>query len=66
MGGRSFELTPGGIRGFQIIPGGQSGVPGSPYYANMLGRWLTNRYHAMPLMTPEVETNATVEERFEP
>ena len=60
------ELTPGGVRGFQIIPGGQSGVPGSPYYANMLGRWLTNRYHPMLLITSEVEANAAVEERFEP
>lgn len=28
----------------QIIPGGQSGVLGSPTYASQLGRWLTNRY----------------------
>jgi penicillin G amidase len=25
-----------------LSPGGISGVPGDKYYANMLGRWLTN------------------------
>ena len=28
----------------QILPGGQSGVLGSPFYASQLGRWLTNQY----------------------
>jgi penicillin amidase len=60
------ELTPESVRGFQILPGGQSGVPGSPHYADMLGRWLTNRYHPLLLAPSEVEVNASIEERFEP
>lgn len=37
------------IRGFQILPGGQSGVLGSPFYASQLGRWLTNQYRELPI-----------------
>jgi penicillin amidase len=33
---------PGGIDARSILPGGISGVPGDKFYANMLGRWLTN------------------------
>jgi penicillin amidase len=31
----------------QILPGGQSGVLGSPAYASQLSRWLTNRYKTL-------------------
>jgi penicillin amidase len=32
--------------GETILPGGESGVLGSPFYTNLLGRWLTNdTYH---------------------
>jgi penicillin amidase len=30
------------IKAETILPGGSSGVPGNPFYANLLGRWLTN------------------------
>lgn len=33
---------PGSIDAETSLPGGNSGVLGSPYYANLLGRWLTN------------------------
>jgi penicillin G amidase len=36
-----------GITSVSSLPGGQSGVPGSPFYLNLLGRWLTNE--AFPL-----------------
>jgi len=42
------EMTDG-FTPSQILPGGQSGVLGSPRYASQLGRWLTNRYKPMPL-----------------
>ena len=32
----------GAIEGRTILPGGMSGVLTSPFYANLLGRWLTN------------------------
>lgn len=35
-------VTPGSIQAQSILPGGNSGVLGNKFYANMLGRWLTN------------------------
>jgi penicillin G amidase len=35
-------LHPGSIEARSILPGGDSGVLGNKFYANMLGRWLTN------------------------
>jgi penicillin amidase len=60
------ELAPGGIRAYQIIPGGQSGFSSSPAYSNMLGRWLTNSYHPLRLTPAQVETDRASEERFTP
>ena len=42
-----------GITSVSSLPGGQSGVPGSPFYLNLLGRWLTNE--AFPLRTDAVD-----------
>ena len=33
----------------QIIPGGPSGVLGSPFYVSQLGRWLTGQYKRLPI-----------------
>ena len=60
------EMSPGAVRASQIIPGGQSGSLGNPAYASMLGRWLTNSYHAMPFSEAEVNAVRTQEERFTP
>jgi penicillin amidase len=60
------EMSPGSIRASEIIPGGQSGALGSPAYASMLGRWLTNAYHAMPFSEADVNAVRTQEERFTP
>jgi penicillin amidase len=43
----------------QIIPGGQSGVPGSPLYASQLGRWLTNGYHTLAIDRSDAAAAAT-------
>ena len=44
----------GDIQGFNVIPGGASGIPGDPLYANQLGTWLTADYHSvnMSLVIP--------------
>ncbi len=60
------ELAPAGIRAYQTIPGGQSGTVGSPGYANMLGRWLTNSYHEVFLDPAQAEAWRAAEERFTP
>jgi penicillin amidase len=59
-------MTSAGVNAFQIIPGGQSGIIGSPFYANMLGRWLTNRYHPMLLTPAAVAADRLSEELFVP
>jgi penicillin amidase len=45
---------PGDIVGVNVIPGGPSGIPGDPLYANQLGTWLTADYHRvnMSLVIP--------------
>jgi penicillin G amidase len=46
-----------GIEARQIIPGGESGNPLSPFYTNQLGRWLTNHYHPMWINPRDVGPN---------
>ena len=43
------SIEPDGIESASSLPGGQSGVPGSRFYLNLLGRWLTNE--TFPLRT---------------
>ena len=38
-----------GIESVSSLPGGQSGVPSSQFYVNLLPRWLTNE--TFPLRT---------------
>jgi acyl-homoserine lactone acylase PvdQ len=38
--GRGFEA-------WTALPGGQSGVPGDRFHANLLERWLTNESHPL-------------------
>ncbi len=33
------------VRAWGVYPGGQSGNPGSPYYANMLQKWVAGEYY---------------------
>ena len=60
------EMIPGAIHASQIIPGGQCGTLGSPAYASMMGRWLTNGYHAMLFSDADVTAATRLEERFMP
>jgi penicillin amidase len=41
------------ITSLSSLPGGESGVPGSTFYLNLLGRWLTN--DAFPLRTDVID-----------
>ena len=47
------SIDSNGITSVSSLPGGQSGVPGSPFYADLLGRWLTNE--TIPLRTDVVD-----------
>ncbi|GAA0704322.1 penicillin acylase family protein [Dokdonella soli] len=42
------EMLPA-IAANEVIPGGNSAVIGSPFYADQLPLWLTNQYHALPI-----------------
>jgi len=39
------EARRSGIHAVQVIPGGASGVPGTPFFASEVERWATNDYH---------------------
>jgi penicillin G amidase len=42
------EMTPQGPVAEEVIPGGESGVPGSPFRVDQLFLWLTNHYYPWP------------------
>ncbi len=60
------ELSPSGIKAFQIISGGQSGVPDTPFFSNQLARWLTNQYHPMRIAPADVASDELSVEVFTP
>jgi penicillin amidase len=67
VGAAGASATPGsGISGQQILPGGPSGVPGSPDYALQLGRWLTADYDSVDMSETEARRGARDELRFAP
>ncbi len=55
-----------GISGRTSLPGGESGVLGSPLYANLLPRWLTNETHPLRQRLPELLRNIAEVTRFRP
>jgi len=58
--------APGSIEAETALPGGMSGVLGSPFYANLLGRWLTNDTYPLRLTTGEVMQNLHGQQSFRP
>ncbi len=58
--------TPPGINGSTVLPGGESGVLGSPLYTNILGRWLTNDYYDIRQRNKDVKQNAVSTQKFVP
>ncbi|WP_440223064.1 penicillin acylase family protein [Dokdonella sp. MW10] len=59
------EMTPV-ISAQQILPGGQSGVLGSPHYASQLGRWLTNQYKPLPVPAAAALAQGVTVVNFQP
>ena len=47
----------------EVIPGGNSGVLGSPNYADQLPLWLTNNYH--PLAVPVADAVAAAKSELD-
>ncbi len=58
--------APRGIKGQTTLPGGESGVLGSPLYANILGRWLTNDYYDIRQRNRDVRQSAASAQKFVP
>ncbi|MDH3276352.1 MAG: penicillin acylase family protein, partial [Gammaproteobacteria bacterium] len=58
--------APRSISGRTILPGGESGVLGSPLYANILGRWLTNDYYDIRQRNRDVKQNSASTQKFVP
>ena len=53
-------------RAVQVIPGGESGNPNGPFFANQLGLWLTNDAHPALQTRNAVEQNAASQQVFLP
>jgi cysteine-rich repeat protein len=51
-------MAPSGPDVMQVIPGGESGIPGDPFQADQLPLWLTNRYHDLPVSVEDANANA--------
>jgi acyl-homoserine lactone acylase PvdQ len=59
-------MTPDGVVGYNVIPGGQSGLFYHPNYSSQLPLWLTNSYHELPLGEADGIANAVVVHSFNP
>lgn len=51
------EMGRDSIRGFGVYPGGQSGNPGSPYYASMLDHWTVGKYYPLRFLSAATSEN---------
>lgn len=61
-----IALGPSGVRGQNILPGGQSGQPGNAHFADQARLWLANQTIPMRYLPSEVAQGATRRERFVP
>lgn len=52
------EATPAGLVAENSLPGGVSGVLGSPYYFNLLPMWLTNQTYPLVVQTEQAVLSA--------
>jgi penicillin G amidase len=60
------ELRADGPLAEEVIPGGTSGVLGSPFQTDQLLLWLTNRYHAWPWKPNDVASATRTIEALDP
>ena len=60
------EMTPDGVVGYNVIPGGQSGLFYHPNYSSQLPLWLTNSYHPLAVTEEDADDVAILEYTFGP
>ncbi len=58
------ELNPNGIRAWNALPTGQSGVVNTPHFGDLLAYWLVNDYYPVLFTDEEVKANAESEQEF--
>ncbi len=60
------EQNPGWITGQNALPGGISGIPGSPNYFNLLAQYMTDNYYSIYMKQSDVQQNAVLVIKFVP
>jgi penicillin amidase len=58
------ELNPNGIRAWNALPTGQSGVVNTPHFGDLLAYWLVNDYYPVLFAEDEIKANAESEQEF--
>jgi penicillin amidase len=66
VGVAGFPGFGGAVHGWNVVPGGPSGVPGDPLYATQLAEWLTGDSHSVPMNDLVAGANALARVRFVP
>ncbi|HBQ14015.1 MAG TPA: hypothetical protein DEF51_23755, partial [Myxococcales bacterium] len=61
-----IALGPDGVRGQNILPGGQSGNPDSAHFNDQARLWLANETMPMRYLPEEVAEGAVSRQRFVP
>lgn len=61
-----YALGPEGVEGQEILPGGQSGLPSSPHFADQAAMWLANEALPIRFTVEDVVAHATRRETFSP
>lgn len=61
-----FALKDGHVSGYNIIPGGQSGLTDSAYFADQAALWLGNKAFPVRFHVPDVVAGATGREALKP
>jgi penicillin amidase len=59
-------MTPAGPDGLEVIPGGRSSVPFSPFFADQMPLWLTNDFHELTITSAQAQSGALVTTTFSP
>ncbi|MCS6937531.1 MAG: penicillin acylase family protein [Candidatus Bipolaricaulota bacterium] len=58
------ELNPRGIRAWNALPTGQSGVVNTPHFGDLIAYWLVNDYYPVLFREEEIRANAESEQEF--
>jgi penicillin amidase len=67
VGAAGLGVSPAArVEGWNVIPGGSSGIPGDPRYTKQLPTWLTADQHPVEMFETQAEQDALSVERFVP